>query len=368
MLNIPLSYTPINIDKLSHVLRRYEGESHTKIVTDFEETVSRITGAKYVVALNSGTAAIHLGLLAIGVKEGDEVIVSTFTFVAAATPILHIGAKPVFIDSERDTWNMDPDLLEQAIKNRLEAGVKPKAIVVVHSYGMPAKLREIKVIADRYGIILFEDAAEALGSSYFGRQPGTFGEAGVLSFNNNKIVTTYGGGAIITNNETVYRRTLFLAEQAREPKLYYEYREAGYNYRMGSLNAAAGLAQIDDLDMLVIKRREVHELYRAQLEKESMEFIVEPANYRSNRWLTVIALKREKKAITILDALKKEGIEARFLWNPMHKQPVFSEFKAFLTGISEDLFSRGVSLPSSPNLSYEDIKKIVKLLVKEVKT
>src|SRR5690606_39702073 len=288
---IPLSYNPVDTDKLAEVLRRYEGEHHNAMVRDFEKAIADYTGVKYVLALNSGTAAIHLGLIALGVGAGDEVLVPDFTYVASVNPVLYLGARPVFIDSERVTWGMDPELLEEAIKKRQAAGILPKAIIVVHVYGMPAQTPAICAIGDKYGIPVLEDAAEALGSRLHGNHVGTQGKLGILSFNNNKILTTYGGGAIITDDESLYRRTLFLAEQAREDMPYYDHREVGYTYRMGPLNAAMGLAQWGMLGGYIERRRAIFMQYHVLLEDAEVTFLEEHPGTQSNRWLTTLVLE-----------------------------------------------------------------------------
>lgn len=361
MNRIPLSYTSPDPEKLSAILRRYAGVHHNKMIEDFEASVCKVTGVRYAVALNSGTAAIHLGLKLLGVGKGDEVIVSTFTYVATVNPILYLGAKPVFVDSEYETWNMDPALLEQAIKDRLNAGIKPKAIVIVHSYGIPAKMPELMAIADAYGIPVLEDAAEAFGSTLDNHHVGSMGAIGILSFNTNKLFTTYGGGALLTNDEVIHKKAIFLAEQARENKPFYEYKETGYNYRMSPLTAACGLAQIDQFSEILVKRKEISLFYRAELEPFGFVFLKELPGFRGNHWLTTTVLTKGRSK-EIINGLVKEGIEARFFWNPMHKQPVFSSFDGFLSGISEGLFERGICLPSSQNLTNDELQSVIQTL------
>jgi len=356
---IPLSYNPVDTDKLAEVLRRYEGEHHNAMVRDFEKAIADYTGAKYVLALNSGTAAIHLGLIALGVGAGDEVLVPDFTYVASVNPVLYLGARPVFIDSERVTWGMDPELLEEAIKKRQAAGVQPKAIIVVHVYGMPAQTPAICAIGDKYGIPVLEDAAEALGSRLHGNHVGTQGKLGILSFNNNKILTTYGGGAISTDDESLYRKTLFLAEQAREDMPYYDHREVGYTYRMGPLNAAMGLAQFIYLEEFVAKRREVFGFYKSRLTDLGITFVEDSDGRQSNRWLTTLVWdKREVDIAALLLGLKEEGIEGRHLWRPMHEQRVFRQFLNEGRGVSMYLFSCGLSLPSGNRLTNNELAMI----------
>ena len=366
MRKIPLSYTPPDREKLSVVLARYEGIHHNRIIEDFEAAISNITRAPYVVALNSGTAAIHLGLKLLGVGKGDEVLVSTFTYVASVNPILYLEARPVFIGSEPDTWNMDPVMLEQGIKNRLAEGIKPKAVIIVHVYGIPAKIHELKAIADKYGIPILEDAAEAFGSTVNNRHVGTFGEIGILSFNNNKIITTYGGGALLTSNESIFRTAVFLAEQAREKEQFYMHREVGYNYRIGPLNAAVGLAQIENTEEIFIKRRQIYSIYHTGLELPGVKFLDELPGYKSNHWLTTIVLSKWN-VLTIIDLLLKEGIEARCLWNPMHLQPVFKDYRCIGSDIAEKLFKTGLSLPSGSELKPDDQRYVIQKLQNMIK-
>ncbi|MDZ7648823.1 MAG: DegT/DnrJ/EryC1/StrS family aminotransferase [Cytophagales bacterium] len=244
---IPLSYNPIDVEALTKVLRTYEGVHHNQIITDFENELAKVTGSPHVVAVNSGTAAIHLSLLSLGIGKGDVVLAPTFTYVATINPILYVGATPVLVDCEQDSWNMDPALLELAINAQKKKGTLPEAIIIVHTYGMPAQMQEIMKIADREGIDLIEDAAESLGASYQTRLTGTFARIGIYSFNNNKAITTYGGGALITKDPQLAEKARFFASQAREDRPYYEHRSIGFNYLMSSLNAAMGLSQLPHL-------------------------------------------------------------------------------------------------------------------------
>lgn len=361
---IPLSYNPVDTAKLAEVLRRYEGEHHNTMIRDFEKAIADYTGAKYVLALNSGTAAIHLGLITLGVGAGDEVLVPDFTYVASVNPVLYLGARPVFIDSERETWGMDPELLEETIRQRQAAGVKPKAIIVVHVYGMPAKTPAICAIGEKYGIPVLEDAAEALGSRLHGNHVGTHGRLGILSFNNNKILTTYGGGAIITGDESLYRRALLLSEQARENMPWYDHREVGYTYRMGPLNAAMGLAQWPMLETFIRRRREIFGRYRERLGGGSgFAFVDELPGCESNRWLTTVVLEDKVSAAAFLQRMKQGGIECRHLWRPMHDQGVFSQYLPPTTDFSERLFHSGLSLPSGNGLNNNDVDGIVNKLL-----
>ena len=360
---VPLSYIPIDPAAIKQVLDQYGGVSHELLISDFETRLGEFTHAKYVVALNSGTAAIHLGLKAVGVKENDEVLVSTFTYVATVNPILYLGARPVFIDVEENSWNMDPELLEIAIKERISKGVKPKVILVVHNYGMPAMMEEIMTISNRYEIPVVEDAAEALGSKIGSKFVGTFGKIGILSFNNNKILTTYGGGAILTDDNTLARKILFWAGQSRESKLFYEHKELGYNYRMGPLNAAVGLSKIAHLENEIRERRESFERYRQLLGKYGFEFQVEKPGFFSNRWLASASLSNQPNIPILVERLDRQGIETRRVWNPMHKQPLFDRYD-FLTKnhVSEDLFSKSICLPFHSGSEAATAAEICKML------
>ena len=324
---------------------------------------------KRVEALSAGTAALHLGLILLGVEEGDEVICQSFTFSASANPIVYLGAKPVFVDSERETWNMDPVLLEEAIKDRLEkTGRLPKAIIPVHLYGMPGKLDEILEIANRYEIPVLEDSAEALGSEYKGKKCGTFGEYGVLSFNGNKMITTSGGGALVCPNEERAKRALFYATQAREQAPHYQHEKIGYNYRMSNICAGIGRGQMFVLDEHVARRRAIHDLYVTLLAGvKGVKVMCQPEGegFNSNYWLTCITVEPEEAGFTREDvrlALDGENIESRPLWKPMHLQPVFKDAPFYGNGTSERLFEIGLCLPSGPTLTDEDVERVVKVI------
>ena len=324
---------------------------------------------KQVVALSAGTAALHLGLILLGVEEEDEVICQSFTFSASANPIVYQGATPVFVDSEKDTWNMDPVLLEEAIKDRLEkTGKLPKAIIPVHLYGMPVKMDEVMDVANRYGIPVLEDSAEALGSEYQGRKSGTFGEYGVLSFNGNKMITTSGGGALICPNEEKAKRALFYATQAREQAPHYQHEKIGYNYRMSNICAGIGRGQMFVLDEHVARRREIHDLYVKLLNGvKGVKVMCQPegGDFNSNYWLTCITVEPEEAGFTREDvrlALDADNIESRPLWKPMHLQPVFKNAPFYGNGTSERLFEIGLCLPSGPTLTDEDIERVAKVI------
>ena len=324
---------------------------------------------KQVVALSAGTAALHLGLILLGVGERDEVICQSFTFSASANPIAYQGATPVFVDSEEDTWNMDPVLLEEAIKDRLEkTGRLPKVIIPVHLYGMPGKLDEILEVAKRYDIPVLEDSAEALGSEYKGQKCGTFGEFGALSFNGNKIITTSGGGALVCPSEERAKRALFYATQAREQAPHYQHEKIGYNYRMSNICAGIGRGQMFVLEDHVARRREIHDLYVKLLDGvKGVKVMCQPEGegFNSNYWLTCITVEPEEAGFTREDvrlALDEENIESRPLWKPMHLQPVFKDAPYYGNGTSERLFEIGLCLPSGPTLTDEDVERVTKVV------
>ena len=326
-------------------------------------------GEKQVVALSAGTAALHLGLILLGVQPGDEVICQSFTFAASANPIAYLEATPVFVDSEKETWNMDPVLLEEAIKERLEkTGKLPKAIIPVHLYGMPGKMDEVMEVANCYGIPVLEDSAEALGSEYKGRKCGTFGEYGVLSFNGNKMITTSGGGALICPNEEKAKRALFYATQAREQAPHYQHEKIGYNYRMSNICAGIGRGQMFVLDEHVTRRRAIHDLYVKLLAGvKGVKVMCQPEGegFNSNYWLTCITVEPEEAGFTREDvrlALDEENIESRPLWKPMHLQPVFKDAPYYGNGTSERLFEIGLCLPSGPTLTDEDVERVTKVV------
>ena len=335
-------------------------------VNAFEEDLERFIGQdKRVVALSAGTAAIHLGLVLLGVKPGDEVICQSFTFCASANPVTYLGATPVFVDSEEDTWNMDPVLLEQAINDRMaKTGKKPKAIIPVHLYGMPAKMDEICAVAAKYGIPVLEDAAEALGSEYKGRKCGTFGCFGALSFNGNKMITTSGGGALIVPDETVKKEVMFYATQAREPFPYYQHERIGYNYRMSNICAGIGRGQMTVLDEHVAHHRHVHALYKEAFEDvDGITLKCNPgADWNANYWLCTILIDPVKTGTdceAVRVALDGKGIETRPLWKPMHLQPVYAKATAYVNGVSERLFSQGLCIPAGPWVTDADVAYIV---------
>ncbi len=334
-------------------------------VDAFEKELESFVGrGKYVAALSSGTSAIHLALVALEVGHGDEVICQSFTFSASANPIVYQGATPVFVDSERDTWNINPELLETAIRQRISAGKKPKAIISVHLYGMPAKMDDILSIAAKYDIPVIEDAAEALGSEYDGKACGTFGQYGILSFNGNKMITTSGGGAVICPDEEAKKRMLFYATQAREAAPYYLHKEIGYNYRMSNICAGIGRGQMTALESHISHHRHARDMYAALLaDTDGIEVHGNPSEkHNSNFWLTTITINPAKTGTdcdTVRKHLETTGVESRLLWKPMHTQPVFKDAPQFTNGVSEQLFSQGLCLPSGPCVSDEDLEFVV---------
>ena len=338
-------------------------------VTGFENDLEKYIGQdSYVGALSSGTAALHLGLIILGVKAGDEVICQSMTFSASANPIMYQGAIPVFVDSEKETWNICPIALEEAIIDRIAKGNKPKAIIAVHLYGMPYKADEIHAIANKYQIPILEDSAEALGSHYKNQKCGTFGEIGALSFNGNKIITTSGGGAIVAKNREVKDKAVFLSTQARDNAPHYQHSEVGYNYRMSNICAGIGRGQMEVLDKHIALRRKMNEFYKDYFKnREGITVLTEPnEDYFSNHWLSAIVVNPEKtQGKTREDlrlALEKGNIESRPLWKPMHLQPIYEKYPYYGKNIAENLFKNGLCLPSGSNLTDDDRNRIVNVL------
>ena len=333
-------------------------------VDGFEKDLSSFLGGDvHVAALSSGTAALHLGLILLGVEVGDEVICQSMTFSASANPIAYLGAKPVFVDSEPGTWNISATLLEEAIKDRIANGKKPKAIIPVHLYGMPCgNMAEIMNIAKQYDIPVLEDAAEALGSSIDGKMCGTFGDIGILSFNGNKIITTSGGGALVSKDKAVTQKATFLATQARDAAPHYQHSHIGYNYRMSNICAGIGRGQMEVLKERVEQRRAVYNQYVERYsDKKGITFVAEPNGFYSNRWLSTFLIDPQLAGFDreqLRLALEKENIESRPLWKPMHMQPVFSNSPFYGDGAAEKLFEQGLCLPSGSNLTQEDMDRI----------
>lgn len=335
-------------------------------VDAFEKALEEHVGeGKHIAALSSGTAAVHLGLVLLGVERGDEVICQSWTFAASANPVVYLGARPVFVDSEPLTWNLSPELLEQAIRDRIRiTGRKPRAIVAVHMYGMPAMMNDIMSVAQRYEIPVLEDAAEAMGSRYDGRMCGTIGDFGVMSFNGNKMITTSGGGALICPSEQMKRRAVFYATQAREPLPYYQHEHIGYNYRMSNICAGIGRGQMTVVDEHISHHRRLAALYADLLsDTEGIEVHLNPSpEFDSNYWLSTVTVDSAvagtdcEKIRLHLDAC---GVESRPLWKPMHLQPVYKDAPRYVNGVSESLFPRGLCLPSGPRVSENDVRMIV---------
>ncbi len=337
-------------------------------VDNFETDLCRFTGAKHAAALSSGTAAIHLALILLGVGPGDEVICPTFTFSATINPILYQGAVPVFVDSDTSTWNISVEETRKAIDDRIAKGKKPKALMIVHLYGQAAKMWQMMALADKYHLPVIEDAAEALGATYEGKALGTFGTFGILSFNGNKIITTSGGGALLSNDKAAIEKARFLATQARDPAPHYQHSEVGYNYRMSNVVAGIGRGQMEVLPDRVKRRREIFAFYeKAFADIPAISFSPEHSDTQGNRWLTCILVDESRSGgvtrETIRLALAEENIEARPLWKPMHLQPIFAGYPYYGShNVAEDLFNRGLCLPSSSNLEQEDLDRIVRIV------
>lgn len=362
-----------NVDAFEKALEEYLAKSGVISEKKHHSSGSSESSAdtqplRHIVALSAGTAALHLGLILMGVKEGDEVICQSFTFSASANPIMYLGATPVFVDSELQTWNMDPVLLEEAIKDRLrKTGKLPKAIIPVHLYGMPAQMDKICEIAGRYDIPVLEDAAEALGSELDGRKCGTFGELSALSFNGNKMITTSGGGALVCRSEEEAQQAKFYATQARDAAPHYQHSHIGYNYRMSNICAGIGRGQMFVLDDHILRRRAIHNLYTELFKNvPGITVLQNPdSRFNSNFWLTCILVDPATAGKTreeIRLKLDKENIESRPLWKPMHLQPIFAAAPFYGNGTSEYLFDIGLCLPSGPTLTDNDIKRVVKVI------
>ncbi|MBM6499842.1 DegT/DnrJ/EryC1/StrS family aminotransferase [Flavobacterium macrobrachii] len=334
-------------------------------VTGFETDLEAFLGSdSQIAALSSGTAAIHLGLILLDVQAGDEVICQSFTFSASANPILYQGATPIFVDSEEETWNMCPIALEEAIINRIEKGKKPKVIIAVHLYGMPFKVKEIRAVANKYQIPILEDSAEALGSTYHGQKCGTFGDIGILSFNGNKIITTSGGGALVTKSKEVKNKTVFLATQARDNAPHYQHSHIGYNYRLSNISAGIGRGQMQVLEKHIGLRRSMHQFYHDYFETIQGVTVLKESNENiySNHWLSCIVIDANVLGKTTEDlrlALEAENIESRPLWKPMHLQPIFLIYPYYGKSVSENLFANGLCLPSGSNLSENERNRIL---------
>lgn len=338
-------------------------------VDNFEKELENyIKEGSFVTALNSGTSAIHLALILLEVKVGDEVICQSMTFSASANPILYQGATPIFIDSELDTWNICPENLEIAIKERIKGGKKPKAIIAVHLYGSPYKVDEIQAIADRYGIPVIEDSAEALGSSYKGKKCGTFGDFGILSFNGNKIITTSSGGALVANSQDIKEKALFFATQSKDEGAHYQHSQVGYNFRMSNICAGVGLGQMKILEQNIKSRRSINNFYREIFHdlKGVTLFEIVNQDYFSNYWLSAILIEpnkiTNKNRESLRLAFENANIESRPLWKPMHLQPLFEKYPYYGKNVAEELFEKGLCLPSGSNITMENKNRIKEVI------
>ncbi|MEB2780702.1 aminotransferase class I/II-fold pyridoxal phosphate-dependent enzyme [Algoriphagus sp. C2-6-M1] len=372
-LNIPLSF-PVFKGNENFYTQQAISSGHIatsgQFINRFESKLSKRLRTHEAVVLNSGTSALHLAMVLLGIGPGDEVICQSFTFCASANPVVYLGANPIFVDSEKETWNISPEILEDTILSRISKGKKPKAIVIVHLFGMPAKLKEILEIATKYNIPVLEDAAEAIGSKYQGMACGTFGQIGVYSFNGNKIMSAGGGGALIANDTAIIQRAKLLSTQAREDLPFYHHLEIGYNYKMNNLSAAVGLAQLEQLDSYIKSRRLVNQRYRALLKDfPGIEFQTESSDSTSNYWLTAILVDYRKTGFSnkqLKTALMKKGIESRYLWKPLHTQPVFNMTPYYGGSLAERLFESGLCLPSSVDLTLHDQEMIVDVIHTEL--
>ena len=365
---IYLSPPDLGGQEINYILDAFEKNWISSIgenIINFETTLCSITGAEYCTALNSGTSAIHLALILAGIKREDEVICSSFTFIASANPIVYLGATPVFVDSEKETWNMDPSLLEIAIKDRIKKGKKPKAIVLVHLYGQPAKLNELIKIANTYEITLIEDAAESLGSMYHGQMTGTFGKMGIYSFNGNKIITTSAGGALVCNEMALNEKAKFLSTQARDQAPHYQHSVTGYNFRMSNILAGIGIGQLAVLKNRITRKREIFDYYKVHLEnKAGLSFPIEQPNTLCNRWLSV-AISNDKNPEHLINLLQENNIESRPLWKPLHLQPLFKDAPAYVNGTSELLFQKGICLPSGTKMTKAELDLVIEIILKK---
>ena len=332
-------------------------------VDKFEQSIKDYTGAKNALAVTNGTAAIHLALRVLGIGKGDDVLASTFTFTGSVNAIIYQRANPIFIDSNKESWNLSPKLLNKYL---CECGKKPKALIVTHLYGMSADIEKIADICKYHGVYLIEDAAESLGATFNGRHTGTFGDFGIYSFNGNKILTTSGGGMLISSNKEWIEKAKFYSTQAKEPFIHYEHHEYGYNYRMSNVLAAIGVGQMEIIEERVAKKREIFEWYKEFLSDiEEITFMPELENSRGNRWLTAITLEKTPY-MKIIKALEQINVESRPLWKPMHMQPLFKDAKAVVDGTSEELFDKGLCLASSTTMTEDDVRMICDVIKKNL--
>jgi pyridoxal phosphate-dependent aminotransferase EpsN len=366
---IYLSPPHLGGEEIEFVLRAFDSNYIAPLgpqVDAFEGEFCEKLGALHGVAVTSGTAALHLALQGVGVGPGDAVLTSTLTFIGSASPITYLGARPVFIDCDSATWNMDPDLLVSELGKRADQGRLPKAVVLVHLYGQCADMDPILEACNSYGVTLIEDAAEALGATYKGRYAGTFGKVGIYSFNGNKIITTSGGGMLVSNDENLVEKARFLSQQARDPAPHYEHTQIGYNYRMSNILAAIGRGQLKVLDERIETKRYIFTYYQEALgDLPGIEFMPEVNYGRSTRWLTCLTIYPAEFGVdreTVRLALQSENIEARPVWKPMHLQPVFKSFSCIGGDVAEDLFNKGLCLPSGTAMTKDDLDLVVKVM------
>ncbi len=337
-----------------------------EFLTKFENKISDFTGIKHVAAVSSGTAAIHLALRVLGIGKGDIVLSSTFTFIGSVTPILFQNAFPFFIDSNFSSWNLDPNLLEDAIFQIKKSGNQAKALIVTHLYGQSAEIDKISEICKNNNILLIEDAAESLGAMFNNRHTGSFGEIGIYSFNGNKIITTSGGGAIASNNENFIKKAKFLSTQAKEDNIWYEHKEIGYNYRLSNVLAAIGTGQMEVLDKKIQRKREIFNIYKELLSDiNEINFMPEIENSFGNRWLTTLTLDKTNP-LKIIEKLEEYNIESRPLWKPMHLQPALKKYDSLVNGTSEKLFQKGICLPSGTAMTDKEVEQVCNIIKKAI--
>jgi len=362
MKRIYLSPPHMSGDELNYIKEAFDQNWVAPIgpqLNKFEELVKTYVGSNHAVAVNSGTSAIHLALKVLGIKENDTVLCSTMTFIGSVNPILYERANPVFIDSESNTWNMDPYLLEQSIIDLIKKNNKPKAILLVHVFGMPSNLTTIKSISDFYGIPLIEDAAESLGSTYKNKHTGTWGDIGIYSFNGNKLLSTSGGGILVTDNKTLATKARFLSTQAKEDKPYYYHKELGYNYRMSNIVASIGIGQINVIEERIKRTREIHKIYKSELGDWFDCILTEGNTIRSNYWLTCGISNERFEPNKMINHLNNKNIEARRVWYPMHRQPILFNRTKYINGTSDNLFKCGICLPSGSSMSNDDLGRVI---------
>ena len=359
-----LSAPHMSGNELKYIQKVFESNYIAPIgeyINKFEQSIKNYTGISNALAVTNGTAAIHLALRILGIKEDDDVLASTFTFIGSVNAILYQNANPVFIDSDNESWNISPKLLNKYL---VQCDKKPKALILTHLYGMSADIEKIAQICNLHGVYLIEDAAESLGATFNNKHTGTFGDFGIYSFNGNKILTTSGGGMLVSNNEEYIKKALFYSTQAREDEIFYEHNEYGYNYRMSNVLAAIGVAQMEVIEDRVNKKREIFQWYKEFLnEIEEINFMPELENSRGNRWLTAITFEKTNYN-KIMEALENINVESRPLWKPMHLQPLFENSKNYLDGTSEELFKKGLCLASSTTMTKDDIKNICDVIKK----